>query len=76
VPALRTALKILGYDEVYHGYTAGMDNPRDCKMWLEACEAKFEGKGTVYGKDEFDQLLGHCQVSRQTLLPFGREPAT
>jgi hypothetical protein len=31
-------------------------------MWLDAMRAKFEGEGKPFGKAEFDQLLGHCQV--------------
>jgi hypothetical protein len=30
-------------------------------MWMEAIEAKFDGKGKPYGRAEFDKLLGHCQ---------------
>jgi hypothetical protein len=39
-----------------------MENPRDCEMWLDALRAKFEGKGK-FDKKDWDQLLGHCQVS-------------
>jgi Sulfotransferase domain len=39
------------------------ENQRDAEMWLEAFEAKFEGKGKPYGREEFDKLLGHCAVS-------------
>lgn len=31
-------------------------------MWWEAFEAKFEGKGKPFGRDQFDKLLGHCQA--------------
>lgn len=31
-------------------------------MWMEALEAKYDGKGKPYGRAEFDKLLG---------LPFG-----
>jgi hypothetical protein len=44
------------------------ENPRDGDMWLEAYEAKFEGNGKPYGREEFDKLLGHCMVSRALLL--------
>ena len=36
-------------------------NEVDCKLWLDALAAKFEG-GKPFGKKEWDQLLGHCQV--------------
>ncbi|CAI7590793.1 unnamed protein product [Penicillium bialowiezense] len=60
--ALRAALQILGYDQTYHGYAAHFENPRDCIMWLQAFGAKFDGIGTPFGREEFDQLLGHCQA--------------
>lgn len=56
------ALGLIGYNSTYHGYAAALENPRDCEMWLDAMRAKFEGKGKPFGKTEFDQLLGHCQV--------------
>lgn len=65
--ALRQALRILGYGDVYHGYSASLENPRDCEMWLSGLRAKYDGIGKVFGRMEFDQLLGHCQVS-----PYGR----
>ncbi|KAJ5367146.1 hypothetical protein N7541_001087 [Penicillium brevicompactum] len=41
--SLRTALRILGYDETYHGYEAYFENPRDSWMWLQALKAKLDG---------------------------------
>lgn len=32
-------------------------------MWLQALRAKYDGVGKPFGRVEFDQLLGHCQVS-------------
>ncbi len=75
--ALRVALEQLGYDSTYHGYAAVFENPRDCEMWLEALDAKFNGKGMPFGRYEFDQLLGHCQVNtlEQTRMHnVGTEP--
>ena len=43
-------------------------------MWLEAIEAKFDGKGKPYGRAEFDKLLGHCQgVSDIPAILFAEE---
>jgi len=39
-----------------------MENPLDGDMWLQAIDAKYFDKGT-FGKEEWDQLLGHCMVS-------------
>lgn len=35
-------------------------------MWIEALEAKYEGKGKPFGRTEWDQLLGHCQATTDT----------
>ena len=40
------------------------ENPPDTELWVEALEAKYEGKGKPYGRQEFDALLGHCMVWR------------
>jgi hypothetical protein len=43
-------------------------------MWIEAFEAKYEGKGTLFGRDEFDKLLGHCAaVTDAPCCDFGPE---
>ena len=31
-------------------------------MWLVALRAKYDGKGEPFGRQRFDQLLGHCQA--------------
>ena len=59
---MRKALQILGYNETYHGFAPAFETPLDNKMWLDAANAKFKGKGKPFGRKEFDQLLGHCQV--------------
>lgn len=60
--ALRSALKLLGYNDVYHGYSVFVENPRDSQMWYAALQAKYDGVGKPFGREEFDRLLGHCQV--------------
>ncbi|KAK5122261.1 hypothetical protein LTR85_004171 [Meristemomyces frigidus] len=42
------------------------DNPRDAEMWIEAFQAKFEGKGRPFERKDWDQLLGHCQAVTDT----------
>ena len=43
-------------------------------MWMEALEAKYDGKGKPYGRAEFDKLLGHCQgVSDMPAILFAEE---
>jgi hypothetical protein len=60
--ALRIALMILGLNDVYHMVSMLNENPPDGELWVEAYEAKFEGKGKPYGREEWDKLLGHCEV--------------
>jgi len=57
--ATKAALEQLGYNDVYHMVTA-MKNPKDYDMWAEAFNAKFFGKGQMFGRKEWDQLLGDC----------------
>ena len=59
--SLRIALKHLGYQDTYHMMSASVENPPDCLLWQDAFAAKFEGKGR-FGREEWDQLLGHCQA--------------
>ena len=37
------------------------DKHYDC--WLEGLTIKYYGKGTPYGREEFDKLLGNYSVS-------------
>jgi hypothetical protein len=66
---MRKALKILNYNDVYHGYAAAFENPKDCEMWLEAFDAKYHGIGKPFGMVEFDKLLGHCEVLEDSPRP-------
>lgn len=61
--ALRIALERLGYVKCYHMMSASMENPPDCLMWHDALCAKYDGVGE-FGRKEWDQLLGECQVGR------------
>lgn len=59
--ALRKALERLGYVKCYHMMSASVENPPDCLMWHDALCAKYDGVGE-FGRKEWDQLLGDCQV--------------
>lgn len=61
--ALRKALVHLGYNGTYHGYAAAVEYPRDCKMWLRAMRAKYDGAGVPFVREDWDRLLGDYQVS-------------
>lgn len=41
--------------------SASVENSLDCLMWQKAFAAKYEGRGK-FEREEWDQLLGHCQV--------------
>ncbi|KAL1635398.1 hypothetical protein SLS56_001823 [Neofusicoccum ribis] len=47
---------------------ASTENPPDCLMWSDALAAKYDGEGT-FGKEQWDQLLGHCQVRKREGRP-------
>lgn len=67
-------LRLLGINECYHGWQPLFENSRDNEMWMEALEAKYDGKGKPYGRAEFEKLLGHCQgVSDMPAILFAEE---
>ncbi|MCJ1415609.1 hypothetical protein MMC32_001941 [Xylographa parallela] len=67
-----TALKELGYNDVYHMKEVYMRN--DADFWVAAFEAKYEGKGAKYGKEQWDHLLGDCMaVTDIPAAAFARE---
>lgn len=70
--ALRQALLDLGYADCYHYTSTVQENPRDAEMWVEAFEAKFEGKGKPFRREDWDQLLGHvgCSHKFQCMLEW------
>ncbi|KAI1159886.1 P-loop containing nucleoside triphosphate hydrolase protein [Nemania serpens] len=71
--SLRQALKRLGYEDTYHMMSTSVENPLDCLLWQQAFEAKFDGIGT-FGRQEWDQLLGHCQaVADWPAIAFSEE---
>ena len=61
---LRNALQRLGYIDAYHGFSVTMENPLDGKIWLEAqCPSINKTSGRVFSREDFDQVLGHCQAA-------------
>ena len=59
--SMQTALQMLGYNKTYHMLVV-LYNPPDARMWLEAADAEFHGKGKPFGREQWDQLLGDSQV--------------
>ncbi len=60
VLALADALGQLGVDPIYHMREVANNKHQD--LWVEAIDAKFEGKGRVWGRQEFDQILAGYEV--------------
>ena len=56
--SMHRAMTILGYPNPYH-YSSIVDNVKDSDTWMEAIDAKYNGKGTMPSKAFFDGLLGH-----------------
>ena len=55
--SLLAALNELGYHP-YHMAEALKDASMDFPLWEEALKAKFLGQGKLWGKEEFDKMLG------------------
>ena len=73
-PAIQNALEQLGYGPCYHMRVAMNQYPQDCAMWMKALEAKFDGKGKLFGREEWDQLLGRYRVSKSPYRPITFSP--
>ncbi|KAI1106299.1 hypothetical protein F4804DRAFT_330482 [Jackrogersella minutella] len=58
--SLADALERLGIAPVYHMREVGKN--RDQALWLEALEAKFEGRGEPFDRERFDQILGSYEA--------------
>jgi hypothetical protein len=58
---MQAALKILGYNDVYHMTSVLTGNPSDAKLWRKAYDFYYGGKGS-WSKKDWDALLGHCMV--------------
>ncbi|TKA29949.1 hypothetical protein B0A54_15075 [Friedmanniomyces endolithicus] len=57
--SMQAALALLDYSSPYH-YSSIFANVQDADMWNAALRAKYFGRGKVFGRQEWDQLLGHC----------------
>ncbi|KAI0128612.1 hypothetical protein BJ170DRAFT_336573 [Xylariales sp. AK1849] len=58
--SLADALIQLGIAPVYHMREVGKNKHQS--LWIEALEAKFEGKGQPYGRVQFDRILGDFEA--------------
>ena len=53
-----SALETLGYTP-YHMSKAVMAPKSNLNVWAEGLEAKYQGKGKPFGREEFDKILGN-----------------
>lgn len=67
---MQAALAMLGYDHTYHGFDM-IDRPSDWEYWEKAADAKWFGKGTPFGRAEYDEFLGHCAATTDIPAMFG-----
>jgi hypothetical protein len=68
VVAMAEALEQLGISPVYHMREVGKNKHQ--AAWVQAMEAKYEGKGEPFGREKFDDILGDFEV----LLPSPASP--
>ena len=59
--AMSAALKILGYNDVYH-MSSCISKPPDSIVWRKAVRAKWFGEGKPFARADLDMLLGDCMV--------------
>ncbi|KAL8785246.1 MAG: hypothetical protein Q9195_008719 [Heterodermia aff. obscurata] len=72
--SIQIALEQLGFGPCYHMRVAMNQYPRDCAMWMKALEAKFDGKGKLFERKEWDQLLGrHRSVCDMPAVSFATD---
>lgn len=71
---MRAAMHHLGYVDTYHMISCSIENPPDALMWMDALRAKYDGVGTPFTREDWDQLLGHCQaVCDWPAIAFAKE---
>lgn len=77
--SLKQALHILGYDDVYHGFSFAESEPAEKKAWAELGRRKWGSKGDAspITREDFDKILGRCEaVTDQPCACFPLEVRT
>ncbi|GME41039.1 hypothetical protein LSUB1_G006800 [Neofusicoccum parvum] len=70
--SIADGLALLGYGPIYHMREVGKNKHQP--SWIAALEAKFEGKGKEFGREEFDSFLsGYSGVSDYPAAIFAEE---
>ncbi|KAK6815017.1 hypothetical protein RU639_008547 [Aspergillus parasiticus] len=65
--SLARALRILGYDHVFHGFEMWESTPMLWRSWTMLGRRKWGNAGTADGRsditrEDFDNLFGHCEA--------------
>ncbi|KAJ7938471.1 hypothetical protein B0H13DRAFT_2572675 [Mycena leptocephala] len=68
--SMRAAIKILGRNE---NCCQMQENPPDLDMWIDALNSRFFGKGPKLAGQEWEQLLGHCEVPAEPATSLAQE---
>ncbi|KAJ7459512.1 hypothetical protein B0H11DRAFT_2199252 [Mycena galericulata] len=63
--SMRPALKILG--KCSDSNCPTLESPPDIDRWTDALNSRFFGKGPKIAGQEWEQLLGHCEVPASSL---------
>lgn len=58
--SMKAAYEELGMP-TYHGFVY-IERPKDQLRWFDAVDAKYYGKGNLFGPEEFNELLGEWAV--------------
>lgn len=72
--ALADALLDLGISPIYHMREVGKNG--HAQFWIEALEAKFEGKEYALERQKFDRILAEYQASSLLILFCAESPKT
>lgn len=71
---MRAAMQQLGYVDTYHMMSCSIENPPDALFWMDALRAKYDGVGKPFEREDWDQLMGHCQaVCDWPAIAFAKE---
>ncbi|KAJ6554474.1 hypothetical protein B0H19DRAFT_1377345 [Mycena capillaripes] len=70
--SMRAAMKILGRNG-HESCCQMQDNPPDLDMWIDALNSRFFGKGPKIAGQEWEQLLGHCEVFTEPVASLAQE---
>lgn len=60
--SLRSALLILGYTTVWHGFEMPLHRPNEAVVWSDLLESKARSDSQIAANFDYDTLLGDCDA--------------